>query len=127
MFNSWGQELKVDDVVYRGARQGNSSEYKVGVVESLKPGKPPRIKWMFESSTKWIRVDGTQVSVPSIFKMRRPSAGSPSIDSLVVVDFDIKELERRAQFYGSVDRDVTFSSMQEFESALQNHVLLEDW
>lgn len=118
MFNSWGQELKVGSVVYRGARQGNSSEYKVGVVESLKPGKPPRVKWQFESSTKWIRVDGEQISVPSIYKMSRPSSGSPSIDSLVVVDFDMDELERRAEFFKSIGRDTEFSSLQEFNIAL---------
>jgi len=57
MQNGWGQEIKVGDVVYRGARQGNSSEYKLGVVQSVNPGKNPRVKWIFESSIKWIQVD----------------------------------------------------------------------
>lgn len=117
MKNSWGQTLKVGDVVYRGARQGNSSEYKVGVVESLKPGKPPRIRWKYEASIQWIRIDGEQLRLPSLWKM--DSAGSPSIESLVVVDLDIEELERQAQFYKSIDRDVNFSSMQEFNHALE--------
>lgn len=119
MKNSWGQEISVGSVIYRGARKGNSSEYKVGVVESLKPGKPPRVNWKFESSVKWIRIDGEQVSVPSMYKMRRPSSGSPSADSLVVVDLDIEELERRSEFFKSIDRDFSFRSTQEFEHALE--------
>lgn len=117
MKNSWGQEIEVGSVVYRGARQGNSSEYKVGVVESLKPGKPPRVKWQFESTVQWIRVDGEQVLVPAIWKMRS-SAGSPSPDSLVVVDFDLDELDRRAEFHKSVNRDSQFFSMEEYQTAL---------
>ncbi|QNN99199.1 hypothetical protein SEA_FAUST_102 [Streptomyces phage Faust] len=115
MFNSWGQRLEEGSVVYRGARQGNSSEYKVGVVESLKPGKNPRIKWRFEATVRWIRIDGEQVLVPCIWSMN--SAGSPSIDGLVVVDFDLDELERRAQFFKSIN-GVAFNSLQEFNVAL---------
>ncbi len=123
MINSWGQEIKVGSVVYRGARQGNSSEYKVGVVESLKPGKPPRVKWMYESSARWVRVDGKQVLVPSIWAMGN-SSGSPSPDSLVVVDFDLDELKRRAEFFKSIDRDTEFFSMEEFSNALTTfHVI----
>lgn len=117
MKNSWGQTLKVGSLVYRGARQGNSSEYKVGLVESLKPGKGPRIRWKYEASIEWVRIDGEQIRVPSIWKI--DSAGSPSLESLMVVDLDIEELERQAQFYKSFDGNVNFSSMQEFENALE--------
>lgn len=121
MKNSWGQTLKVGDVVYRGARQGNSSEYKVGVVESLKQGKPPRIRWKYEASVQWVRIDGEQVRIPSLWKM--DSGGSPSLESLIVVDLDIEELERQAQFYKSFNGNVNFSSMQEFEHALETFAL----
>lgn len=127
MKNSWGQDIEVGSLVYRGARQGNSSEYKMGVVESLKPGKPPRVKWLFESYSKWIRVDGQQVSVPYAYKMNRASSGSPSADSLVVVDFDLQELERRYDFIKSIDQNAEFSSMQEFETARENHVMNDPW
>lgn len=122
MKNSWGQELTVGAVVYRGARDGNSSEYKVGVVQSLKVGKPPRVKWMYEASVRWIRVDGEQVRVPSLWKMTN-SSGSPSLESLIVVGLDIEELERQAQFYKSFDADMDFSSMQEFEHALETFTM----
>jgi hypothetical protein len=121
MKNSWGQEIKVGDVVYRGARQGNSSEYKAGVVESLKTGKPPRIKWLFESYTMWVRIDGELVSVPYAYKMKKPSMGSPSLESLIVVDFDIEELERVADFFRNLNRDIEFMSLQEFEHARDSH------
>jgi hypothetical protein len=117
MKNSWGQEIEVGSVVYRGARQGNSSEYKVGVVESLKPGKPPRVRWHFESTVQWIRVDGEQVLVPAIWKIGN-SAGSPSLDGLVAVDFDLEELARRAEFHKTVNRDSNFFSMEEYQVAL---------
>lgn len=115
MFNSWGQELKVGSVVYRGARHGNSSEYKVGVVESLKPGKPPRINWKFEATGRWIRIGGQQVFVPCIYSIK--SSGSPSVDGLVVIDFDLDELNRRSEFFKSIN-GVEFFSLQEFNIAL---------
>lgn len=127
MKNAWGQEIKVGSLVYRGARQGNSSEYKMGVVESLKPGKPPRVKWMFESTVRWIRVDGESVCIPYAWKMGRASSGSPSADSLVVVDFDLQELERRADFFKQLVRDTEFMSIEEFNNALDNHVMVEQY
>lgn len=121
MQNGWGQEIKVDDVVYRGARQGNSSEYKLGVIQSVKPGKNPRVKWIFESSIKWIHVDGDYVSTPSIWKPSRSSSGSPSLDSLVVVDFVLEELERRCAFFAELDKDFNFRSWEEFYKELENY------
>lgn len=121
MRNSWGQEIKVGDVVYRGARAGTTSEYRVGVVESLKPGKNPRIKYLFESSIKWIHVNGDYVSTPSIWKPSRSSSGSPTIESLVVVDFNLDELERRAEFFKKLDKDFNFNSWNEFYEALESY------
>lgn len=120
MKNSWGQELKVGSVIYRGARKGNSSEYKVGVVESIKNDKP-RVKWLFQSYTRWVRIDGELVSIPYAHKFGKGSSGSPSVDGLVVVDFDLDELERKADFFKQFDRDTEFMSMKEFKDALDNH------
>lgn len=121
MRNSWGQEINVGDVVYRGARRGNSSEYKVGVVQSLNPGKNPRVKWVFQSSVKWIHVDGDYVTTPSIYKPISSGASSPSLESLIVVDFDLEQLAVRAKFFSEIDKDFNFRSWEEFYQAMESY------
>lgn len=120
MKNSWGQEITVGTVVYRGARLGNGSEYKLGVVVSTKNGKAT-VQWKYRASTRWINVDGELVIVPHLWE-HRDSKGTPSLESLIAVDIDMKELERQASFHKSIDRDVRFRSLQEYEEALDSYV-----
>ena len=119
MRNCWGQKIEIGSVVYRGARQGNSSEFKLGTVESIKNRKP-RVKWMFESGTRWIRIDGEMATIPYVYKMRRESFGNPSVEGLVVVDMNLEELERQSQFFSTLDRESEFRSWQEYEDVLES-------
>lgn len=122
MKNSWGQEISNGTLVYRGARLGNGSEYKLGEVVSIKDGKP-RIKWLFRANTRWINVDGNLVSVPYVYEVNGGGLGTPSVEGLVVVDFDIEELRRQVSFHNSIDRDVRFRDKNEYEEALDSYVM----
>lgn len=121
MKNSWGQEVNVGSLVYRGARLGNGTEYKVGVISSLNNDKV-RVDWKFKASHRIIRAGSDRALVPFIEDMKG-STGSPSFDSLVVVDFDMQELARQASFHSSINYDTLFSSVEEFQQALDAHTI----
>lgn len=54
MMKNWlGQELEVGTVVYRGARDGNTSSFKIGVIRKMSLDKAPRVEWIAESWVKW--------------------------------------------------------------------------
>lgn len=115
MKNSWGQELEIGSVVYRGARLGNGSEYKLGVVCNIKNGKAT-VEWKYTANSRWINVDGELVVVPYLYE-HRASKGTPSIESLIVVDLDFDELSRQASFHKIIDRNMKFNSIQEYKDA----------
>lgn len=54
MHNWLGQEINVGDYVYRGARDGNSSTFKIGRVVDERNDKV-RVHWLFEDGWKVIR------------------------------------------------------------------------
>jgi hypothetical protein len=93
--NWLGQTLDVGSPVYRGARQGNSSEYKVGIIESISNGKA-RVAWKFELGILWETVDrGAKYADGSIrydrdfvayVPRKLDSKGSPGLDSLVALE-----------------------------------------
>lgn len=118
MKNSWNQEINVGSVVYRGARLGNGSEYKMGVVISI-DGEKPRVEWKFKAYGRWINANGQRHHVPHMYECQS-SKGFPSLDSLVVVDFDVNELERQARFHKSINHDTDFRSLEDYYDALNN-------
>jgi len=120
MINAWGQKIEVGSVVYRGARDGSSSTYKIGKVLSLKDGKPPRIDWLFEQSGRWIDVGDKRFYYPFPCRLKN-SQGSPSADSLVLIDVDLDEIERQADFFGTIDYNTKFRDEEEFHHALDSH------
>ena len=71
--NWLGQELTVGSKVYRGARDGNASSFKVGVVTKLAPFT---VNWLFEP--KWYNQPGSAIRVDS--------TGRPSEDTVVLID-----------------------------------------
>jgi hypothetical protein len=111
----WGHEISVGTVVYRGARSGNASEYKVGVVQSFSKGKP-RVNWLFEQSGKWFWIGDKRVwyAYPSALKN---SFGSPAPESIIPIDVDLEELERQSGFFNQLKYDTKFSSQEEFDYA----------
>jgi hypothetical protein len=117
MKNCWNQEILPGDLVYRGARQGNSSEYKIGIIEHMKPGKNPRVKYIFEQSGTWIKIAGLSYWIPYPKKLES-SFGSPASDSLIKVELDLEEIERQASFFDQVPYGTSFSSREQLDSSL---------
>lgn len=69
MRNWAGQQIEPRAVVWRGARDGNTSSFKIGIVEKIDEGKGnARVRWLFEhrhmyatppiGSLKWQAVNG---------------------------------------------------------------------
>ena len=70
MRNWTGQHFKVGDKVWRGAREGNTSSYKIGTITKLMPEKGKvTVRWL-SGGHGW-RLDST---------------GSPSIGSITLFD-----------------------------------------
>lgn len=98
MRNWLGQDIQTGSVVYRGAREGNSSSYKVGVVERLNEEKgTARVNWKYQPYGYHWRKDasGNNERVKAVGSMN--SAGSPDIDSLVLVDIDLDLFEAKVE------------------------------
>lgn len=72
MRNWFGQEIKVGDWVYRGAADRGGSVYKIGRVKTIKPGKNPRVDWVFVGRNNRL--------------CSHVGSGNPGVDSLVVLD-----------------------------------------
>lgn len=87
MLNWLGQDVKVGSVVFRGARQGNSSSHKIGVVESLnEKTRKVRVAWKYELGVQWIRpAQGKPYYFEAPYKLSDKSKGSPDVGPLVVV------------------------------------------
>lgn len=97
--NNWiGQNIDVGSVVWRGARQGNTSSFKVGQVERVNEQKGvARVRWLFEPGYSWRYSRLDQADKDRLPNVRRTeSVGSPSIDTLVVIDLDLEELGYKA-------------------------------
>lgn len=76
MKNWIGQEIEVGSVVWRGARSGNTSSFKVGRVIEYKPGDRPRVHWLYEQGGWPYESEPRSIS----------TLGSPSVHSLALVD-----------------------------------------
>jgi hypothetical protein len=116
MKNVWGHDIQVGSVVYRGAREGSSSSYKIGVIHSLKSGKPPRVHWLFEAAHVWITMGDESYLVSYPDKLKN-SFGSPIAESLVLINVDMDELERKSDFFNALEHYPKFRDKQEFEDA----------
>jgi len=95
--NWLGQDIVPGSVVYRGARQGNGSDYKVGVVESVDESQgTARVVYKYTlGSTYRITPDRESAWGP----VELDSKGSPSINSLIVLsDNDLARLDQ-ARFW----------------------------
>lgn len=80
--NWMGQEIFVGDYVFRGARDGNTSSFKVGRVLSINAEKKTaRIEWLFEPSYDWKQKEHYVHRIVD-------TKGSPSIDTLCLISFD---------------------------------------
>lgn len=103
MKNWLGQDIGPGSIVYRGARDGNSSSFKIGVVDYVtERNSTARVIWKFGPSYwSWLRdkaiAKGLGRQYDDAMKIAKlDSKGSPSLDTLVVVDVDLAELEKAA-------------------------------
>ncbi len=68
MKNWLDQEIAVDDIVYRGARDGNSSSFKIGKVVKLSADKgTARVEWIMDQHVAWQTNAGT-CGIDTLFK-----------------------------------------------------------
>ena len=104
MKNWLGQEIEAGCVVYRGARQGDSSSFRIGVVELVREKGTARVKWLWTNSSQgiWRRrqyeysyMDPEHYVVPGPAQYRY-GKGSVDVNTLVKVDDSMLEyLEKR--------------------------------
>lgn len=94
-----GQEIEVNSIVWRGARNGNSSSFKIGQVMSVNPvAGSARVRWLFEPRSDWlVREYIPAVRWENLKRVRHiESKGSPNVNSLVVINVDLNELADHA-------------------------------
>lgn len=103
MKNWLGQDILPGSVVYRGARDGNSSSYKVGAVQTIKANKV-RVDWKYTYTSLWEHVDRGAKNYDGSTRLDRDfvayvpwkihSGGSPGIDSLIALpNYDLVRLD----------------------------------
>jgi hypothetical protein len=89
--NWLGDEFEVGDWVFRGARDGNSSSFKVGQVVKV-DDKGVRIHWKYEPAHVWTTKHTSSIRAVS----RLDNYGRPDVNSLVKLRSTI-ELRLEAQ------------------------------
>jgi hypothetical protein len=123
--NWLGQDIQVGSVVGRGARQGNSSDFKIGVVTAL-GNRKVRVQWKFESSSfneYSANKNGKWNEFWAFVPRSVDGAGSPSIETLMLLDQEtldcaVKMVELADEARSR--RDVAPMSKEEFLSRLEN-------
>ncbi len=84
MRNWLGQDIQVGSVVYRGARSGNTSEYKVGLVTKLNEEKKKvTVDWIIEK----------RYSIGKPFS----KSGTSDVNTMVLINFTKEELFDKAE------------------------------
>lgn len=129
MKNWLGQELRIGSVVYRGARDGNTSTFKIGIIESFAAsGKTARVEWHFESSWKYFdfpagrHVIWVPVRPYGYTVSKRLTKGSPGLESLVLMSgINLDEVDRLCRAYGE-DIMREFVNIQEVEDFVNHYV-----
>ena len=99
MRNWAGQEIKPGVTVWRGARDGNTSSFKIGTVVGVNEDKGvAKVNWLFEEVWNyWPEQYLNKREYENLIRVQRmDSTGSPSIDTLAVIDIDLEELGRHA-------------------------------
>ena len=75
MINAIGQTLKVGDIVYRGARQGNTSSFRVGrILKFNEANNTARCQWLHDLSG------------------RNHNDSSVDVGSIVLIDLTVEQV-----------------------------------
>ena len=106
MKNWLGQEIEEGDLVYYGARSGNTSTYRLGKVVSFPERKPisrwyeselgpqnVRVEWIAEPGIKWEKDEFGKTH--RIDGIRKPSVGvsTLALDGVVKIDVDLDSIQ----------------------------------
>ena len=122
------QEIEVGTKVWRGAREGNTSGFKVGEVISFGKSGGPRVRWTLSPGVVIQRKSG---SAWEEFEVPWPidTQGSPSVDSLVVVsESDYTRARVRAESVIEVLKSFNLDNKYNFVArALPDGVTMEDF
>lgn len=124
--NWFGQDIQVGDVVFRGARAGNNSDFKIGVVEKLvaKDGHGTRrvkVNWKYSQGYFWNKSpDVPNVEAPDRSAVRpNDYSGTVGVDTLVKISKD--DLDRAGAIRGLVNEFYqTSMTAKELEAALDS-------
>lgn len=125
MKNWLGQNIDVGSYVYRGARDGSHSSFKVGLVERLNPGKgTANVRWLVEPASVFTKDRGLCSAIQLMW-----STGNPSINTLALIDSytvgfligiasEVGRLKEQAMSGGTYDFPLT---EKEFENYINNY------
>lgn len=91
-----GMEIDAGSIVWRGARDGNSSTFKIGRVRKVDPLKnTATVEWLFTEGYSWQydKLDDVEKTyIPNIIRLY-PSTGTCTVNSLVPLDVNTDHLE----------------------------------
>lgn len=126
MKNWLGQDIVAGTVVYRGAREGDSSSFRVGVVDLVREEKrTARVIWHWTGTTRgvwdssgkydypYLDTNRYDVSGPQAYKGNK---GTSNIDTLVKADEGVLEyLEKRnALIEAACERGISEADFDRF-------------
>lgn len=88
MKNWVGQEIMPGDLVYRGARKGDSSEFKIGKVKSIDYSmRTAKVNWLWKPAVIHNKADRSHEW--GVVKI--DSTGTSTIDSMVLMSDNIED------------------------------------
>lgn len=114
MKNWLGQDIQAGDVVYRGAREGDSSSFRIGVVDLVREEKQSaRVIWHWTGSTTGVwdrRHYDTHWEDPNRYSVSGPhkyvgGKGTSNINTLVKVPAEMLESVAKSAAMVEVARD----------------------
>lgn len=123
--NWLGQDIVAGTVVYRGARQGDTSSFRIGVVDIVREEKRnARVEWKWSGTTSGVwdaRNYDTHWSDPNRYSVSGPhkyigGKGTCDIDTLVKMDPDMLESlnKRSALIEAARERGISETDFDQF-------------
>lgn len=134
MKNWLGQDIREGDVVYRGARQGDTSSFRIGIVDLVREDKgTARIEWKWVGSTTGVynRIKYTRFyDDPDSYTVPGPHAysggkGTSSVDTLVRMEPEMLDYlnKRAAVIEAARDNGISETDFERFSDDYMNRGL----
>lgn len=98
--NWLNQDINVGDIVYRGAREGNTSSFKIGRVKKINDdSRNVTIGWIIVEGNDWENKNyGTKIPKKAVSWSNKKSQGTCSVDVVFKVENDPVVMKFIAQF-----------------------------